>query len=591
MQEEKLDTSLQIALEALQEGMDTDRDLLYGYEPESESFRVIIKYNGDIKKIEEWYPDTKVVLLFNQYAIVTTKARYLTEIAKMTEVEYMEKPKKIYYNLDFSKEISCVSRVQEQNTQESGTSGQGLTGKGVYIGIVDSGIDIFHPDFQNDDGSTRVAWLWDQSTNAKETDQIAMEYGYGTEYDSEAINGILLQAKETGNRNAAPVLESLSGHGTSVAGIAAGNGAGSTGRKYRGIATKSELLVVKLGRQDQDYAGSTEVMEGIDYVLRKALSMQKPVAINLSFGNNTGAHAGNSLFEDYIAGLNGVWKNVIVIATGNEGDTRHHSAIRMEERGQNIEVPFVIGERERNMTLWIWKEYFDTFQIELETPSRERIVLSLTSKEGQIYDVGLAHVFFYVGDPTPYSTQQELYLEWLPGQDGFVLPGIWRLHFTPQEIKDGFVSIWMPTTEAIGSTSGFLYPQTDQTLTNPSTSEKIISVGAYRADNDSMAAFSGRGNTADGRQAPIIAAPGVGVVTAIPGGNYAARSGTSIAAPFVTGSAALLMEWGIVQGNDPYLYGEKVKAYLIKGARRLPGFTKWPNPQAGWGALCLYDSF
>lgn len=139
MQEEKLDTSLQIALEALQEGMDTDRDLLYGYEPESESFRVIIKYNGDIKKIEEWYPDTKVVLLFNQYAIVTTKARYLTEIAKMTEVEYMEKPKKIYYNLDFSKEISCISRVQEQNTQESGTTGQGLTGSGVYIGIVDSG--------------------------------------------------------------------------------------------------------------------------------------------------------------------------------------------------------------------------------------------------------------------------------------------------------------------------------------------------------------------------------------------------------------------------------------------------------------------
>lgn len=590
MQKEKLDTSLQIALEALQEGMNTNRDLLYGYDPESESFRVIIKYNGDIKKIEEWYPDTKVVLLFNQYAIVTTNARYLTEIARMPETEYMEKPKKLYYNLDFSKEISCISRVQKQNTLGNSISGRNLTGNGVYIGIVDSGIDIYHPAFQKDDGSTRIAWLWDQSAQAKENDQIAAEYGYGTEYDREAIDRILLQARENGNRKQTPALESLSGHGTSVAGIAAGNGAGSVGRKYRGVATESEILVVKLGRQDRDYAGSTEVMEGIDYVLRKALLMQKPIAINLSFGNNTGAHAGNSLFEDYIASLNGVWKNVIVIATGNEGDARHHSTIQMTERGESIEVPFVIGDQERNMTLWIWKEYFDTFQLELETPSGERIVLQQTITTGQIYDMGSSQVFFYAGDPSPYSTQQELYLEWLTGRNGFVPSGIWKLHFTPEEIKDGFVSIWMMTTEAIGLTSGFLYPEADSTLTNPSTSEKILSVGAYRADNDSMAAFSGRGNTADGRQAPILVAPGVDVVTAIPGGNYAARSGTSIAAPFVTGSAALLMEWGIVHGNDAYLYGEKVKAYLIKGARRLPGFTKWPNPQAGWGALCLYDS-
>lgn len=590
MSDVKADTSLQIALDAIQDGMDTDTEILYGYNPEEQSFRVIIKYNGDIKKIEEWYPDTKVVELFNQYAIVTTKVDYLTEISQMPEVEYMEKPKKLYYNLDFSREISCISKVQNADLQSIG-SRTGLNGNGVYVGIVDSGIDIFHPAFQNEDGSTRIAWLWDQSANASDLEEVSKEYGYGTEYDSSMLDRILQQESEASLLGNTPVLESLSGHGTSVAGIAAGNGAGSTGRKYRGIATESELIVVKLGRQDQDYAGSTEVMEGIDYVLRKALSMQKPVAINLSFGNNTGAHTGNSLFEDYIESLNGVWKNVIVIATGNEGDARHHTAIQMQENGESIEVPLGISQRERNVAVWIWKEYYDTFRIELETPTQDRFVLSQNRKEGQIYDVGSSRVFFYVGTPTPYSTQQELYLEWLAKEDGFVESGIWRLHFIPKEIKDGAVKLWMPTTEVIGSESGFLYPEVNTTLTNPSTSGKILSVGAYRADNDSMAAFSGRGNTADGRQAPILVAPGVGVVTAVPGGNYAARSGTSIAAPFVTGSAALLMEWGIVQGNDPYLYGEKIKAYLIKGARRLPGFSKWPNPQAGWGALCLYDSF
>ena len=74
------------------------------------------------------------------------------------------------------------------------------------------------------------------------------------------------------------------------------------------------------------------------------------------------------------------------------------------------------------------------------------------------------------------------------------------------------------------------------------------------------------------------------------GGGYAQFSGTSFAAPFATGAAALLMEWGIVRGNDPYLYGEKVKAYMRRGARELPGFDVYPNPQVGYGALCVRDS-
>ena len=74
------------------------------------------------------------------------------------------------------------------------------------------------------------------------------------------------------------------------------------------------------------------------------------------------------------------------------------------------------------------------------------------------------------------------------------------------------------------------------------------------------------------------------------GGGYETVTGTSFASPIAAGAAALLMQWGIVDGNDPFLYGEKVRAYLIRGARRLPGFDRWPNPQMGWGALCLRDS-
>ena len=119
----------------------------------------------------------------------------------------------------------------------------------------------------------------------------------------------------------------------------------------------------------------------------------------------------------------------------------------------------------------------------------------------------------------------------------------------------------------------------------------MISVGAYDDSYRAYADFSGRGFTRQTQQVkPDLAAPGVDIVTARRGGGYEAVTGTSFAAPFVTGSAALLMQWGILQGNDPFLYGEKVKAYFTRGARHLPGYDVWPNERLGYGTLCVRDS-
>ena len=136
-----------------------------------------------------------------------------------------------------------------------------------------------------------------------------------------------------------------------------------------------------------------------------------------------------------------------------------------------------------------------------------------------------------------------------------------------------------------------MYPDEEVTLTIPSTADKVISVGAYDALTFSYASFSGRGYTwQDERTKPDLVAPGVNVRTTAVGGGVTVVSGTSFATPFVTGASALLMEWGIVRGNDPFLYGEKVKAYLRRGARALPGFEEYPNSQVGYGALCVSES-
>lgn len=167
---------------------------------------------------------------------------------------------------------------------------------------------------------------------------------------------------------------------------------------------------------------------------------------------------------------------------------------------------------------------------------------------------------------------------------------MWRLELRGRRIKDGDYHLWLPGGRVLNPGTGFYYPKVYETLTIPSTAEKVITVGAYDSRINAFADFSGRGGADIPYPKPDLVAPGVGITAPVPGGRYASVTGTSFAVPFVTGAAALLMEWGIVQGKDPFLYGEKVKAYLRRGAQPLPGFENYPNPEVGYGVMCLKES-
>lgn len=406
-------------------------------------------------------------------------------------------------------------------------------------------------------------------------------YGIGAEYTNAEIDEALALPRAERSR-LIPTTDSRTGHGTAVAGIAAGNGRGSASKRYRGIAVDSELLIVKLANSGDGYSKTTEVMMGLDYVLHKALELEVPVCINLSFGNNYGPHNGQSLFENYITELNGIWKNSIIIATGNEGDKRHHASADLKQGETSIQ--FAVAAAERTLLIQIWKQYVDTFRVELVSPSGRRY--PVPTEPGESINQG---VQIYYGEVSPYRMTQEIYFRWLSSASEAIESGIWRMDLQPIEIRDGRVNLWMSGSEVIGAGTGFLRPETEMTMTIPSTTDKVISVGAYDAATGIIPAFSGRGKTADGRLGITMVAPGVDVQSPAPGGGYTSNTGTSMAAPFVTGAAALLMEWGIVQGNDPYLYGEKLKAYLMKGARGLAG-EEMPSVRQGWGALCIRDS-
>ena len=431
------------------------------------------------------------------------------------------------------------------------------------MAVIDTGIDYTHPDFRNEDGSTRFLGIYDENT--------------GSFYTREDINNAL-------QNNIKLPIEDISGHGTHVTGIAAGNGRASSGR-YKGVAYESDILVVILGQDE--FFNTARLMEGVDFAISFAEQNNLPVAINLSIGNNYGAHDGNSLVENYLNAVAGSYKTVIVAGTGNEATKGIHNSGVLTDKNINIEL--VVGENEGSIDIQLWKKYGDDFLIYLKSPGGQKYGPIQPGINITRYDYQNTQIFVFYGEAMPYTQAQEILFQLIPMKD-YINSGLWEIELVPINIISGEYDVWLSSGAFVSSDTGFLVNSPDTTLTIPSTSYNVISVGAYDARNNSYGSFSGRGFTKRIQTIkPDIVAPGVAIRAAAPGGGYVNRTGTSMAAPFVTGSSALLMEWGIVRGNDPFMYGEKVKAQLIKGAVPLPG-EEIPSRKTGWGKLCLERS-
>ena len=273
MESQKLENLLNVSLQVTETERKESLILDSGFHSDTKQWDLIIKYSGDLSSISDY---AAVTVLQGGYAIVTLNESDIPRLTANPLIEFIEKPKRLYFETFQGREASCILPVQEGKN--------GLTGKGVLVGIVDAGVNFFHPDFRNEDGSSRILYLWDQSIPGNPP----KGYTKGTEYTKEEIDKALALG-ETEGRRLVPSRD-VSGHGIAVLGIAAGNGRASDGVN-RGIAYESEILVVKLGNAGADsFPRTTELMEGIDYLVRQAAAMGKPIAINISFGNNYGSH-------------------------------------------------------------------------------------------------------------------------------------------------------------------------------------------------------------------------------------------------------------------------------------------------------------
>lgn len=560
MADQKLENLLNISLQATKEEREKSEELGIGYDPEQNTWELIVRYTGSLDGLRIRYPQIRIRELLNQYAVLIVPETLVDAVSQETVIEYVEKPKQLYFELQAGKAASCINAVQQGMNNPFG-----LFGKGTIVAVIDTGIRAESMEFRNADGSTRILNIWDQTT--------------GTEYDRSQIDEALQnETKDTAGIPGADVL----GHGTQVAAIACGSS---------GVAAQADILVVKLGLAAKNgFPRTTQLMEALDYVVRKAIDYGKPLAVNISFGNNYGDHTGSSLLENFINDIADSWKCSICIGSGNEGlGAVHTGGTLTEDMEETVEL--AVSGYETGLSIQIWKDYWDDIAVEIIAPSGRNLGrIQENSRVSRIRYKDM-ELLTYFGEPSPFRIRQEIYIDMIP-QTVYIQSGLWKLRLIPRSIRNGRYDMWLPAQGALNFGTGFTSPDSASTFTIPSAAAKAVTVGAYDAGTGSAAPFSGRGYIVEIGGSlmvkPELAAPGVNVL--VPSVSGMTRvSGTSYATPFVTGSAALLMEWGIVRGNDAFLYGEKLKAYLIKGAEPLAGAAV-PDTQTGWGRLCLKNS-
>lgn len=560
MADQKLENLLNISLQATKEEREKSEELGIGYDPEQNTWELIVRYTGSLDGLRTRYPQIRIRELLNQYAVLIVPETLVDAVSQETVIEYLEKPKQLYFELQAGKAASCINAVQQGMNNPFG-----LFGKGTIVAVIDTGIRAESMEFRNADGSTRILNIWDQTT--------------GTEYDRSQIDEALQnETKDTAGIPGADVL----GHGTQVAAIACGSS---------GVAAQADILVVKLGLAAKNgFPRTTQLMEALDYVVRKAIDYGKPLAVNISFGNNYGDHTGSSLLENFINDIADSWKCSICIGSGNEGLGAVHTGGTLTEDTEET-VELAVSSYETGLSIQIWKDYWDDIAVEIIAPSGRNLGrIQENSRVSRIRYEDM-ELLTYFGEPSPFRIRQEIYIDMIP-QTVYIQSGLWKFRLIPRSIRNGRYDMWLPAQGALNFGTGFTSPDSASTFTIPSAAAKAVTVGAYDAGTGSAAPFSGQGYIVEIGGSlmvkPELAAPGVNVL--VPSVSGMARvSGTSYATPFVTGSAALLMEWGIVRGNDAFLYGEKLKAYLIKGAEPLAGAAV-PDTQTGWGRLCLKNS-
>lgn len=486
-----------------------------------------------------------------------------------------------------------------------------VRGQGVLIGFLDTGIDYLREDFKASGVRTRIAAVWDQTiqsvnyeedtgeaagTEQYDREQVQGMVQYGTVYTREDINAALAAEREGQNPYDIVPSRDENGHGTFLAGVAAA----SETADYIGAAPEAEILMVKLKpakkylrdfyllpEQVEAYS-ETDMMMGVRFLQQYAIREKKPLVICVGLGTASGSRTGALPFADLLNTLARQVNTVVVTCTGNEANNRTHTSGLAVSDTEPSEIEITVGADERGFVMEIWAESLDILSVAITSPSGERISrIPARIDTGGVYNFLLERSQVAVNYRVVESASgyEVIFMRFInPAQ------GIWKIHVYSLTNIVGRYNAWLPLKQFLSGDTYFLNSNPSTTLTEPGAAERVISVGAYNHITDASYVASGRGYTATGLVKPDFVAPGVDVYGVRAGGGYTTRTGTSVAAAHAAGAAALLLTWGVTDGNLPYMGTNEVKSVLIRGAKR-ENNTVYPNNIYGYGKMDVIEAF
>ena len=486
-----------------------------------------------------------------------------------------------------------------------------VRGQGVLIGFLDTGIDYLREDFKASGGRTRIAAVWDQTiqsvnyeedtgeaagTEQYDREQVQGMVQYGTVYTREDINAALAAEREGQNPYDIVPSRDENGHGTFLAGVAAA----SETADYIGAAPEAEILMVKLKPAKKylrdfyllpervEAYSETDMMMGVRFLQQYAIREKKPLVICVGLGTASGSRTGALPFADLLNTLARQVNTVVVTCTGNEANNRTHTSGLAVSDTEPSEIEITVGADERGFVMEIWAESLDILSVAITSPSGERISrIPARIDTGGVYNFLLERSQVAVNYRVVESASgyEVIFMRFInPAQ------GIWKIHVYSLTNIVGRYNAWLPLKQFLSGDTYFLNSNPSTTLTEPGAAERVISVGSYNHITDASYAASGRGYTATGLVKPDFVAPGVDVYGVRAGGGYTTRTGTSVAAAHAAGAAALLLTWGVTDGNLPYMGTNEVKSVLIRGAKR-ENNTVYPNNIYGYGKMDVIEAF
>lgn len=480
-----------------------------------------------------------------------------------------------------SLEASGIIQVQNQPYLD-------LRGQGVLIGFVDTGIDYTLDTFRYEDGSSKILSIYDQTGDGNPPKGFFL----GTEYTNEQIN----EALRSENPLDIVPEQDTAGHGTFLASVAAGRNVSG----YAGAAPDSEIIAVKVRKarpfylelfsvpkQQENAFESSAVMLGIEYILNKAREVNRPVVICIGLGSNFGSHDGYNIFGEYLSGISNLKGVCVCIAAGNESEARHHMLGTIPTKGATQNIDIKVGESAGDMIISIWNTVSDRISVSVRSPTGElvnRVPAKPDFRQSTdlVLEKSTVQIRYYF--PMEGSGSQLTVVRLINST-----PGVWTIIVHGDIILDGTFQAWLPMTGFVDPSVEFLASNPNFTVTTPATTIGLICCGAYDNKQNSLYRKSSWGPNRVNELVPDLAAPGVGVSGYYPYG-LGTMDGTSVATAITSGASALMLQWGIVEGNDVALSTYQIRAYLVRGCNRSEGMI-YPNTQWGYGTLNLIQSF